>query len=809
MPGVTFVNDKESAEEVIKILYQYKDRYHACDTEATDIDVRTQSPIGCGRVISASVYVGPDANFGNGPRIFIDNLEPYEDTIQYFKEYFEDPTIYKVWHNYSFDRHMMYNHGINVQGFGGDTMHMARLENASRVSFSLESLSKEILLNSKHKRGMLERFGEYPTKKDGDPAKDMRLAPFHEIQRNPKKLCAWIDYSTLDTDSTWHLREALHRRLNLMPWEPEKSTMWDFYQHLWAPFGELLTDMEREGIKVDVPYLAEILPKAYEDKKALEDKFLQWAEKMCPDCKYMNAHSDAQKQQLLFAPTRNSKKKLEMPPTREFKVPNVLNKSEVFWKWQNEINEWSTFDTSTNNTLETLLKEIVPDIDTAEYNELIEKIPQDTEPIEITLNGRPCWLSMKDLTYTDIESFHVHKIKRMVNKPKKDMTINIKGLGLAYTEITISGWPSVSSSTISRLAGNPPKSYGAAKMLMEKQGHNGEEACEALSSLTKANAVETLINSFISPLPTMTDQNHRIHCSLNLNTETGRLSSRKPNLQNQPALDKDTYKIRKAYTCEKGNTLIVADYGQLELRLLAHVSNCKSMIDAFKSGGDFHSRTALGMYPAIQEAINSGKVLLEWDSTKGKSPVPLLKDAFGTERRRAKTLNFSIAYGKTVHGLAKDWSVSTEEAKDTLEKWYADRPEVRLWQQKMIAYAKVTGYTRTLLGRYRKLAPLINSDVKSLASHAERAAINTPLQGGAADIVTRAMILLHRSEKLKKMGWKQLLQIHDELIFEGPAESAEEAKDHIVQVMEHPLEYPLLIDLIVDAKTADNWYAAK
>lgn len=119
----------------------------------------------------------------------------------------------------------------------------------------------------------------------------------------------------------------------------------------------------------------------------------------------------------------------------------------------------------------------------------------------------------------------------------------------------------------------------------------------------------------------------------------------------------------------------MADYGQLELRILAHITNCKSMIDAFASGGCFHSRTAVGMYSYIKDAIANGHVLLEWDYSKGtKPPVPLVKDKFASERRKAKTLNFSIAYGKTVHGLAEDWGISKEEAQKTLDAWYQDRP---------------------------------------------------------------------------------------------------------------------------------------
>merc|ERR1712072_512485 len=159
----------------------------------------------------------------------------------------------------------------------------------------------------------------------------------------------------------------------------------------------------------------------------------------------------------------------------------------------------------------------------------------------------------------------------------------------------------------------------------------------------------------IKPLQDLADTDSRVHCSLNLNTETGRLSSRRPNLQNQPALDKDQYLIRKAFKAKEGCSLIVADYGQLELRLLAHVAKCESMLSAFREGGCFHSRTAVGMFDHVRQAVENGEV-----------HKPLVKDKYAAERRRAKTLNFSIAYGKTAHGLAKDWGVSQQEAQSML-----------------------------------------------------------------------------------------------------------------------------------------------
>jgi DNA polymerase I len=343
-------------------------------------------------------------------------------------------------------------------------------------------------------------------------------------------------------------------------------------------------------------------------------------------------------------------------------------------------------------------------------------------------------------------------------------------------------------------------------------GDEGHEACVALFSLCAIGSIDTMIANFLTSLQFLTDHRSRVHCSLNLNTETGRLSSRRPNLQNQPALEKDKYKIRKAFQASPGNSLIVADYGQLELRLLASMTNCKSMIEAFSAGGDFHSRTALDMFDHVQEKVNTGEVLLEWDYANGEPQKPLLKDEFGSERRKAKTLNFSIAYGKTAHGLSTDWGVTKEEAQEMLNKWYIARPEVRDWQEETKKYAKELGHTRTLMGRYRQL-PEASGNVRRLIGQAERASINTPIQGGAADVAMMAMNKINTNETLKRLGWVLLMQIHDEVILEGPEETAEEAFEIVVNCMENPwvcglakTAVPLVVDGSYQYKT---WYDAK
>lgn len=323
-----------------------------------------------------------------------------------------------------------------------------------------------------------------------------------------------------------------------------------------------------------------------------------------------------------------------------------------------------------------------------------------------------------------------------------------------------------------------------------------------------------MIANFLTSLQELADSDSRVHCSLNLNTETGRLSSRRPNLQNQPALEKDKYKIRKAFQASPGNNLIVADYGQLELRILASITNCRSMIDAFASGGDFHSRTAMDMFPYVREAVESGECLLEWDYSAGdQPPKPMLKDKFGAERRKAKTLNFSIAYGKTAHGLSQDWGVSTKEAEEMLQAWYEARPEVRDWQLRTKQTARKEGITRTLMGRYRQLPDALMGGNRKLLGHAERASINTPIQGGAADIAMMAMNKINASPLLKRLGWILLLQIHDEVILEGPEETAEEAFAEVVKCMEEPWVFgldPTAVPLVVDGSYKHkSWYDAK
>lgn len=750
-PGVTVVRTAAEARLVLRVLRSLVDGVVACDVESSDIDLGEQSPYGNGRVICLSLYAGPDVDFGNGPRVWVDTTTGAGETLRELRPFFESASgAGKVWHNYSFDRAQLANHGICARGFAGDTLHMARLWDSSRLGrgYSLEALSADVL--GARKRPMTELFSLPKPKQDGTAGRQMQLPALDRVQRSALFLSDWVQYSTYDTQATWQLYGELARRLALIPWitnglpgraragDSSEPSMLEFYKRHWLAFGEVLTDIERAGVYVRLDHLAASERIAQADRDRAEAEFLAWAETVSPGARRMNPRSQAQKQQLLFAPCVNVRTGATLERARAFKIANTEG--------------------------------------------LVEP-------------GKKKALKQRELTIT--------------------------GLGIPASEHTELGWPSVSADAVRSLAGKirvrervdeKANAYGSVFGFFKSARHSaeaGHAAAIALDALANANAIDTLLSSFIRPLQTMADEASRVHCSLNLNTETGRLSARLPNLQNQPALEKDRYRTRHAFAAPSGRSLIVADYGQVELRVLAHLTDCASMIEAFEAGGDFHSRTALSMYEHVASAVAEGRALMEWHGAAGeRPPVPLVKDVFGSERRKAKTLNFSIAYGKTAVGLAKDWGVSRDEAQATLQRWYANRQEVLRWQQDTIAAAHRNGFTTTLLGR-RRILPHINSTDRYWRGHSERAAINTPIQGGAADIVAEAMLGLARHARLAELRWRMVLQVHDEIILEGPSESAAEALELVRDVMAHPFERPLRVALEVDAKIAGTWYEAK
>ncbi len=271
----------------------------------------------------------------------------------------------------------------------------------------------------------------------------------------------------------------------------------------------------------------------------------------------------------------------------------------------------------------------------------------------------------------------------------------------------------------------------------------------------------------------------RLHTSLSqTGTATGRLSSSEPNLQNVPVRTELGRQIRAAFVAEPGHALLSADYSQIELRILAHFSDDPVLLEAFRQGEDIHSRTA-------QEVFDVG---------------PLAQTA--EHRRVAKVINFGIIYGLSPFGLAQQLGIEQKEAAQFIAAYFTRYRGVKEYLERALAEVRKTGITRTLFGRIRPI-PEINSPQANLRSFAERAALNTPLQGTAADLIKLAMIEIARRLAAEGLRAKMILQVHDELLFEVPSNEIERLRALVKPAMEqvHPLKVPL----VVDFKVGSNW----
>lgn len=303
---------------------------------------------------------------------------------------------------------------------------------------------------------------------------------------------------------------------------------------------------------------------------------------------------------------------------------------------------------------------------------------------------------------------------------------------------------------------------------------------ELPKKILEYRSVQKLKSTYVDALPDLINPDTgRIHATLNQTVAaTGRLSSADPNLQNIPIRTPEGRRIREAFVAEEGHLLLSADYSQVELRILAHLCRDETLIDTFRKGEDVHDRTANEIFGPL-------------------SPIPP-----NEQRRIAKMVNYALLYGKTGFTLAKDLGVSRKEAETFKETYFARYPQVKSFIDETIASARETGTVRTLLGRLRRL-PDLRAKNYPVRMEAERQAMNTPVQGSAADLIKRAMLDLWQELQASKMSSRLILQIHDELLLEVPEAEAEEAQELVTRVMEGALE--LVVPLVVDARLGHNW----
>ena len=326
------------------------------------------------------------------------------------------------------------------------------------------------------------------------------------------------------------------------------------------------------------------------------------------------------------------------------------------------------------------------------------------------------------------------------------------------------------------------------RMFKTKSGgySTGEEALHILSAAHPAIArilahreAAKLKSSFVDNLMELADAEGRVHTSFDqAGAATGRFSSSRPNLQNIPVRTQQGREVRRAFVAAEGRILLAADYSQIDLRVLAHLSGDPALSAAFRAGEDIHSRTAAEVFGCIPELVTSD------------------------QRRVAKAVNFGIVYGQTAQGLSRELGISRREAADYIERYFGVYSGVRGWTEGVLEAARRDGYVSTFAGR-RRLMPDIKISNPNLRAFAERSAVNTPVQGGSAEIIKRAMLAVHARLRGEAARARMLLQVHDELIFEVKKDEAGWLAAIVKKEMEGA--WRLDVPLRADVKAGPNW----
>ncbi|AQQ52822.1 DNA polymerase I [Planococcus lenghuensis] len=348
-----------------------------------------------------------------------------------------------------------------------------------------------------------------------------------------------------------------------------------------------------------------------------------------------------------------------------------------------------------------------------------------------------------------------------INSPKQLGVILFEKLGLPAIKKTKTGY-STAADVLEKLEGKHP----------------------IISQILLYRQLGKLLSTYIEGLLKEIHEDGKIHTRFQQAlTQTGRLSSINPNLQNIPVRLEEGRKIRKAFVpSEPGWVMVAADYSQIELRVLAHISGDEGLVEAFRTGQDIHTATAMDVFHVPADEVTANM------------------------RRVAKAVNFGIVYGISEYGLSEGLKISRKEAGEFIDRYLASFPGVQRYMEESVKQAKKDGFVTTLMNRRRYL-PDINSSNFNMRSFAERTAMNTPIQGSAADIIKKAMIDMADALEQEGMKTRMLLQVHDELIFEAPPEELEKLKILVPKMMESAV--PLNVPLKVDFAHGDTWYDTK
>ena len=423
-------------------------------------------------------------------------------------------------------------------------------------------------------------------------------------------------------------------------------------------------------------------------------------------------------------------------------------------------------------------------------------------------------LRLKDLLYKRVEQLGMKDLYHRIEEPMIDVLADMELTGvrvdceaLARYGVELNDHLARLEKEICEIADEPALNINSSRQLGEvlfgklritdkpkmtktKQYSTDEEYLTGFAKefpivekILEYRGVKKLLSTYVEALPKLVNsKTNRIHTSYNQAvTATGRLSSTNPNLQNIPVRDELGKPIRQAFVPSEGNVLVAADYSQIELRLMSHLSGDKALIEAFMLGEDVHSATAARLY--------------------GKSPSEVTSD----ERRRAKTANFGIIYGISAFGLAQRLDIPNRDAKELIENYFASYPDVKRYMDEAIANATNSGYVETMFARRRQLND-IHSANRVVRGVAERNAINAPIQGSAADVMKLAMVEIARRFREEGIQSKMIMQVHDEVVIDTIPAELDKVCALVGEAMESVAS--LKVPLVADVNSGKNWLEA-
>ena len=433
---------------------------------------------------------------------------------------------------------------------------------------------------------------------------------------------------------------------------------------------------------------------------------------------------------------------------------------------------------------------------------------KDQPPALVAAYGLVLLPQLKEQIFEKLQQEGLEALYREMELPLADVLAGMEACGIIVDRATLaqlntefSRQEMLHANRVYELAGhsfniNSPKQLG--EVLFEelglpplkktKRGFSTDvevleqlaERYEIAAEVLEFRSVAKLRSTYAEGLQNLIADDGRLHTSFNQTvTATGRLSSTEPNLQNIPVRTEMGRRLRQAFCASPGHMLLAADYSQIELRVLAEIAHDEVLRQSFRDREDIHARTAAEVFGVPIEQVTPA------------------------QRRSAKAVNFGIVYGISDYGLSRDLGISRAEAKSYIDAYLERYEGVRQYMQDIVASGKEKGYVQTLCGRKRWL-PDLNSRNFNLRSFAERTALNTPIQGTAADIIKLAMLRADAAIRAEGLGAKMLLQVHDELIFDVPEDEVERMCVLVREAMEGAL--PLSIELLVDMKVGRNWY---